>query len=185
MIRVITVFVFMFVIGASCLKIVQIFMVTEFDFGRVKSTVIFVSIAIPSIASLVAAKEIIRRIGAIRATTLAVGLAAIGASLMSMAPLGPLPFIVGLWVLGATSFGKVAYLQYLSSRVDASRMGALQGALGAVSALSSIVGNSLFTTLFVGPLGGHNSWSLFLIGAGILCMACGLIVRSGASTPGR
>ena len=95
---------------------------------------------------------------------------------MSMAPLGPLPFIVGLWVLGATSFGKVAYLQYLSSRVDASRMGALQGALGAVSALSSIVGSNLFTTLFVGPLGGHNSWSLFLIGAGILCMACALIV---------
>ena len=45
--------------------------------------------------------------------------------------------------------GLVAGLQFISARVDPSRMGALQGALTACALIGGVLGQFLFTALFV------------------------------------
>ena len=52
-------------------------------------------------------------------------------------------------VVALSFFGLVAYLQFISARVDPSRMGALQGALGACVLFGFILGNTLFTILSI------------------------------------
>ena len=46
-------------------------------------------------------------------------------------------------------FGLVAGLQFISARVDPSRMGALQGALTACALIGGVLGQFSFTALFV------------------------------------
>jgi hypothetical protein len=72
-------------------------------------------------------------------------------------------------VVALSFFGLVAYLQFISARVDPSRMGALQGALGACVLFGYILGNTLFTILSI-RLGEFDH---LVFGIGACIMACG------------
>ena len=91
---------------------------------------------------------------------------------MAMAPLSPALFMIGMLTLCSSGFGGVAYLQFISARVDASQMGAIQGALSASGLMAYIIGSNLFTLLSVG-LRNEVRWACYLIGAGLMALACG------------
>ena len=54
----------------------------------------------------------------------------------------------------------MAYLQFISARVDSTQMGAVQGALSASGLMAYILGSNLFTVLSVGVLSGTGGMLL-------------------------
>ena len=69
----------------------------------------------------------------------------------------------------------MAYLQFISARVDSTQMGAVQGALSASGLMAYILGSNLFTVLSVGVL-SETRWACYLIGAGVMAVGCGLVL---------
>jgi MFS family permease len=167
-------FIFMFVLGGSCLTISQSFTVLQFGWTSTESTLAFMGGGGVGLISLFFAGCIIPKLGSLQAILVASMLATVGCSLMAMAPLSPILFMIGMLTLCSSSFGAVAYLQFISARVDVSQMGAIQGALSASGLMAYIIGSNLYTALSVGAL-SEARWACYLIGAGLMAVACGLV----------
>jgi MFS family permease len=167
-------FIFVFVLGGSCLTISQSFTTVQFGWTSTESTLAFMGGGVVGLISLFFAGYVIPKLGSLRAIFAASVLATAGCSLMAMAPLSPALFMIGMLTLCSSGFGGVAYLQFISARVDASQMGAIQGALSASGLMAYIIGSNLFTLLSVGLL-NEVRWACYLIGAGLMALACGLI----------
>ena len=74
--------------------------------------------------------------------------------------------------MGTSGFGLVAGLQFISARVDPSRMGALQGALTACALAGGVIGQFLFTAIFV--FDGFPKNVVFVVGS--IVMGCGTLL---------
>ena len=88
-------FIFVFVLGGSCLVITQSFTTLQFGWSSTESTLAFMGGGLVGLICLFFAGWIISKLGSLKAILVASVLATIGCSLMAMAPLSPWPFIIG------------------------------------------------------------------------------------------
>eukprot|EP00941_MAST-03F_sp_MAST-3F-sp1_P006198 g6198.t1 len=167
-------FVFFFFLGASSLSIVQSFMTTQFGWTSTRVTLALMSSGFVGFFFLVFAGSIIPLLGALKSTVVAAYLATSGTALMSFAPISSVLFMLGLYLICASVFGAVAYIQFVGARVDPTRMGALQGCLAAFALTAYVVGSNIAAALNE-SLGKRHRYTIFLIGAAVSALGCVII----------
>eukprot|EP00944_MAST-04C_sp_MAST-4C-sp1_P004575 g4575.t1 len=182
-IRRVAAFVFFFIAGASCIVITQVFMTTQFEWTSTETTLALMSSGVIALISLLLSGKIIKCFGSLKALSIAASLATVGLGLMSTGPFGPLPFMLGLYVLMSSFFGAVAYIQFIAARVRPGSMGAIQGGLSTFASLGFIIGSVAFTALFT-VLKEEQRWLCFLVGCFISAAGCVSIITI-PGTPGK
>ena len=173
-IAIISVFVFLFVLGGSSLLVCKAFMTIQFGWTSTQSTALTLVGGVVALVSLLGAGWIVPRLGSLFSMLASAVLATVGLGLMCLAPFSWLLFLTGLICLCISAFGSVAFQQFISARVDPARMGALQAALSACAMVGVVLGSNFFTFLFVWL--DEERWAVFGAGAGIMAVACGLVL---------
>jgi MFS family permease len=167
-----TSFVFCFVFGASSLTISQSFMTSEFEWSDDTVTLAGIAGGAFGFGSLLASGQIIPRLGALLSVVVASFLATAGILLMAVgSQIHHTVFMLGFFVLFASAFGVIAYVQYISARVDPNRMGALQGGIAAFALSAWIIGSNLSAVLNR-DLPIPQRWSIFLGGGLVSAVGC-------------
>ena len=138
-------------------------------------TLALMSRGVIALISLLLSGKIIKCFGSLKALSIAASLATGGLGLMSTGPFGPLPFMMGLYVLMSSFFGAVAYIQFIAARVRPGSMGAIHGGLSTFASLGFIIGSVAFTALFA-VLKEEQRWLCFLVGCFISAAGCVSII---------
>ena len=76
----------------------------------------------------------------------------VGLLLLSLSNVSTIFFFSGLLLFSTLGFSQVAYLQFVSARVDPSIIGGVQASLGSIFAFGMLVGKPLFLFLFAWPV---------------------------------
>jgi DHA1 family tetracycline resistance protein-like MFS transporter len=84
---------------------------------------------------------------------------AAGFAVYGLAPTGPL-FWAGIPVMALWGLSGAAAQGLMTSRVDASQQGQLQGANGSITAIANLIGPSIFTLTFAYVIGPARDWHL-------------------------
>ncbi len=121
---------------------------------------------------------VVRRIGERRALALGLIGGAAGFAIFALATTAPV-FYVGIPVLAIWGFATPSLQSFMTSRVQPTQQGRLQGALGSIQGIASMIGPPLFTGVFALAIGPEIGWDL--PGAGFLLAAILVAAGSGLS----
>ena len=108
---------------------------------------------------------VLARVGAISGLCFAGFISVAGLVLMSLSNVSIIIFFAGLLLFSTLAFSQVAYVQFVSARVDPSIVGGVQASLNSIFKLGTLVGKPLFLFLFAWP--SLPNPYLFLVGAGM------------------
>ena len=167
---------------------VSAYTLSDLRWTQTEATLAFIGGGLIALISLLTSSCIVPRLGSLLAMVVSSGLATSGLAVMCLSQLSAFFFVVGFAILCAGAFGIVAYLSFVSARVDPSRQGEMQGAIGACGLAGFVVGQFLFSQLFV-HLPEGTKWIVFVLGVAVSGVACGLVLKlwrvSGGAGVGR
>lgn len=120
---------------------------------------------------------IVKRLGERRALILGLACGAIGFSVYGLAPVGRL-FLIGVPIMALWGLYGPSAQSLMTSRVDPSEQGQLQGALSSITGIANMVSPTLFSLTFATAISTLRSWRMpgapFLLASLILVFAVGL-----------
>ena len=167
---------FLFLLGIQLASMEDITAFMSLDLCLSPSTITIISPIKTAVlaVSVGGAGFVLARVGALSGLCFAGFVSMAGLLFMSFANVSIIFFFVGLLLFSTLGFSQVAYLQFISARVDPSVVAGVQASLGSIFALGMVVGKPLFLFLFAWPsLPNHY---LFLIGAGLGIPATAVIM---------
>lgn len=174
--RSIALYAIFFAFGGACLSTISAYTVSDLNWTQTESTFALVGGGCIGLISLCASSCIVPRFGSLLSMVLSSAIATTGLLVMCLSPLSSYFFVAGFAFLCSGSFGIVAYLSFVSMRVDPDRQGEMQGAIGACGLVGFVIGQFMFSQLFV-YLENGTKWIVLLIGAFISSIACLLVLR--------
>jgi DHA1 family tetracycline resistance protein-like MFS transporter len=157
---------------------------TTYRYGWTETTVGLV-LALVGVASMVVQGGLVGRIVAAlgEQTSLAVGVlcGAAAYAIFGLAPTGAL-FLVGIPLSALYGVANPALQSMMTSRVEPTEQGRLQGAQGSLMGIASMTAPLLFTQAFAQAVGRYRAWHVpgvpFLIAAVLLIAALGVALRA-------
>ena len=175
--------VFLFLIGVqlASMEDIQAFMSLDLCLSPREISIITPLQGVIALISIGCAGPLLSKIGALNGMVYAGFISIAGLLLMSFANVSQVFFFAGLLTFSTLAFSQVAYIQFVSARVDPSVIGGVQASLGSIFAMGMLVGKPIFLILFALPsLPNHF---LFLIGASIGVFTTSVIVYLKCTMP--
>ena len=173
-------FAVFFAFAGACLSTVSAYTVSDLMWTQTEATLAFIAGGLIGLVSLSTSSCIVPRLGSLLSMVASSGLATSGLVIMCLSPISAFFFVVGFALLCTGAFGIVAYLSFVSERVDPRRQGEMQGAIGACGLAGFAIGQLMFSQLFLNLPEG-TKWVVFVIGAAISAASFGLVFKLWSS----